>query len=349
MTKTAIAPGGPTTTLTHIGTLDGVRAMSILLVLMGHMLPLSPKSWEFNAMAATTGMALFFCLSGFLIVSLLDRNADAISFLIKRVFRILPPLVIYVFLMVLLFGISGRAVLENALFVTNYFNEGRGRGEVAAPMTHLWSLSVEMHFYIAMGLSAFLLGRRAIWLVPPAAIVVTYLRIEASIPVNIATHLRVDEILAGGILALGSIYYGNTLRLLLSRQRVAMALITLTFVFLLISSHPAGGPIMYLRPYAAAAFVGCLLFSDIGALHRALESRFAVYIARISYALYIYHPLMIWGTMNTGSDVERYLLKRPVSFILTWVAAHISTFYWENLWQSYARRLTHKRMQTQSA
>ena len=46
-----------------------------------------------------------------------------------------------------------------------------------------------------------------------------------------------------------------------------------------------------------------------------LESRPAAYIARISYALYIWHPLMVFGWMNTGSDLVRYLIKRPVSYV----------------------------------
>ena len=74
-----------------------------------------------------------------------------------------------------------------------------------------------------------------------------------------------------------------------------------------------------------------------------LEGPVTAYIARISYALYVYHMLMIWGWMNDGSTMERYLLKRPLSFALTFAAAHVSTFYWERYWQTLARRLTQNR------
>ncbi|MFZ8469373.1 acyltransferase family protein, partial [Staphylococcus aureus] len=56
----------------------------------GHMLPLGPKFLQFNEMVATTGMSLFFILSGFLIISMLVRNGDVASFLMRRVCRIVP-------------------------------------------------------------------------------------------------------------------------------------------------------------------------------------------------------------------------------------------------------------------
>lgn len=78
---------------------------------------------------------------------------------------------------------------------------------------------------------------------------------------------------------------------------------------------------------------------DLAAVRAAFENRVAVYIGKTSYALYIYHPLMIHGWMNEGSSLVRYLFKRPISFAMTWVAAHASTFYREARWQKLARKL----------
>ena len=333
-------------TFTHIGALDGVRALSILLVLVAHSVPFGPNRWGLNGMSGLMGMALFFCLSGFLIVSLLYRNADALTFLVRRILRIVPAVAVYVVIMVLLFGIGWRAVAENALFVTNYFYDGRGRGEVAAPMTHLWSLSVEMHFYLAIGVAAFVMGRRCVWLIPPAALAITYLRIDQGAYYNIATHLRVDEILSGGILALVTLHYGTSLRRLLSRQSVAIGALLVASVLLVLSCHEVGVALRYTRPYCAAFFVGVLIHCRIEPIHRVLEGDIAAYIARISYALYIYHPLTLWGWMNSGTDIERYLLKRPVSYAMMFAMAHVSTFYWEARWQALARRLTAGRKPT---
>ena len=62
------------------------------------------------------------------------------------------------------------------------------------------------------------------------------------------------------------------------------------------------------------------------------------YIAAISYALYVVHPLTIYGWFNQGSRVERYLFKRPISFMMMFGAAHISTFYWEKFWIQTGRK-----------
>jgi peptidoglycan/LPS O-acetylase OafA/YrhL len=101
---------------------------------------------------------------------------------------------------------------------------------------------------------------------------------------------------------------------------------------------------MYARPYLAAALVGIVISCRLPVLHPILESKPATYIAAISYALYIYHPLMIWGWMDEGSTMVRYLLKRPVSYAMTWAAAHASTFWWEAYWQRLAHRLTAERV-----
>ncbi len=80
----------------YIKSLDGVRAASILLVLAAHMLPLSPIVPDTNEMAGKWGMALFFCLSGYLITSMLYRKPDVFPFMIKRVLRIAPAMWLYI-------------------------------------------------------------------------------------------------------------------------------------------------------------------------------------------------------------------------------------------------------------
>src|SRR5262249_24452363 len=48
----------------------------------------------------------------------------------------------------------------------------------------------------------FFVGRRAVWFVVPMCLLVTFLRISEGAVINIQTHLRVDEILAGSCVAL---------------------------------------------------------------------------------------------------------------------------------------------------
>src|SRR4051794_4111276 len=68
--------------------LDGWRAISILLVLACHLLPLG--HFGLNDTAGAAGMALFFTLSGFLIVSFLRNGMAVGDFLVRRIARIVP-------------------------------------------------------------------------------------------------------------------------------------------------------------------------------------------------------------------------------------------------------------------
>jgi peptidoglycan/LPS O-acetylase OafA/YrhL len=59
--STVSAP--PEVGLSRLAILDGWRAVSILLVLAAHMLPLGPKRLIINVMVGSIGMSLFFTLS----------------------------------------------------------------------------------------------------------------------------------------------------------------------------------------------------------------------------------------------------------------------------------------------
>lgn len=321
--------------------LDGVRAASILLVLLAHTAPLGPQAWLFNGMAGRMGMALFFCLSGYLITTMLYRDPDVLPFITKRLMRIVPALFLYLTFLLIFFDLPLKSYVLNLLFLTNYLVVGMEGG----PLSHLWSLCVEVHFYLAISLAVLIGGRNAVWLVFPAALLVTWMRIETGTNSNINTHLRVDEILVGGWLGLIALHFGDRLRRALANPVLAWGLIVGLSVLFMVSSHDNGPPVTYLRPYIAMTLVGVIMHCDLRTLLNILESRVAQYIARISYALYIWHPLMVFGWMSSGSTLEKYLLKRPVSWTLTWVAAHVSTHYWEVHWQRLARRLVKSRGQ----
>lgn len=317
---------------TYVASLDGIRALSIIFVIIAHTVPAGPKSWVMNAMFGKLGMALFFCLSGYLITSILYAKPQALPFLVKRIFRIVPAAYLYLTILVLFFDMPMQSYITNLLFMGNYFTTALEAGAVS----HFWSLCVEIHFYLVVGFGVMLAGRNFLWLVPVAAVAVTLLRVQYGVYANINTHFRVDEILSGGCLALFAMHYGARVRHLLRSAMLSYALIIVAAVLLVASAHEWGGALNYLRPYLAAIFVGIVMHSNAPALLRQLEGRVAGYIAKISYALYIYHPLMILGWMNEGGTLVKYLAKRPVSWALTLAAAHLSTYYWELYWQKMA-------------
>jgi peptidoglycan/LPS O-acetylase OafA/YrhL len=315
--------------------LDGLRAISILLVLGCHLLPLGPKAMRLNETAGAMGMSLFFALSGFLITSGLLRNPSISEFLVRRLARILPLAYAYAFTVLLLFSFEPTALLWTVLFLENYLTQF-----LTAWTGHLWSLCVEMHFYLLIAITTIMFGQKVRWILWMACLTVTLFRVNAGAYVAIETHLRVDEILAGACIAM---LYPN-------RVKIKYALVFLIFASSLwaLSSWPLVGAFQYFRPYATALFVLATLHYGTTNAANLLASRPLRYIATVSYALYVIHPATALGWMNEGSTGTRYLLKRPISFALTFLLAHLSTFYWENRWQSAARNWIKSRRSTRS-
>lgn len=314
----------------HFAVLDGWRAVSILLVLASHFLPLGSKPWQLNVAAGLLGMALFFTLSGFLITNLLLKNTSVVNFLIRRLVRILPLAWLYTGLVLAIYPVTSEAWLAHFFFYANYPPK-----PLITVTDHLWSLCVEVHFYMGIALLVAILRQRGLILLPIICIGFTLLRIMDGMYFSVITHYRVDDILAGAVLAL---IYNNRLGLM-PRMLLARANSLLLLILLLVSCHPGSGFLQYLRPYFGAALVGTtMLNSQVAPI---LHHRLLAYIASISFALYVIHPLLASTWLGSGDLLEKYA-KRPLLFVALLVCAHISTFYYERPWIEFGRRLSEK-------
>src|SRR5580658_5857673 len=100
----------------HIPALDGVRAISIILVVAGHWIPLGPKMLKLNDASCAMGMALFFVLSGFLITKILQDNNNIVEFLIKRLARIIPLAFLFMLAVFVLFNRDLNALWRELTF-----------------------------------------------------------------------------------------------------------------------------------------------------------------------------------------------------------------------------------------
>ncbi len=168
-------------TARRIPSLDGIRAISILMVLYGHLcgtryFPVSiPEYGRWCGDVAHLGVLVFFVISGFLITSLLMSEREmtgAISlkrFYLRRIVRIFPAF--YAFILVMAIAtLSGVVQLTGrdfayALTYTVNFEPNRG-----LHIGHLWSLSVEEQFYLLWPLTLLLLRERRALIVAVAAI-----------------------------------------------------------------------------------------------------------------------------------------------------------------------------------
>lgn len=311
----------------HIAVLDGWRGLSILMVLAAHLLPLGPKAWQLNATAGPLGMALFFTLSGFLITHFLLKQANLADFLARRFFRIVPLAWAYLGVVMWLGHSTPESALAHFLFYANW-----PPIQVGGLTGHMWSLCVEVQFYLGVALLVALGGRRALLLLPLLALVVTANRIAHGVHLSIEPPLRLDEILAGATLAL--VHAGR----LGDRPRgwLGGANQILLLVLLVLSCHPDSGALNYARPYLAALLVGATLLNPDSRMASGLNHRALLYLAAVSYALYVIHPLLAETWLGSGEGWEKYL-KRPLLLAVLFMLAHASTHYYEARWIALGR------------
>jgi len=151
------------------------------------------------------------------------------------------------------------------------------------------------------------------------------------------SYYRMDEILAGCTLAL-LVHHRSDLRVLAWLKRIPQWPLLL---LLLVSCHEQGAALNYLRPYLAALLVGSTIVNPGSTLATMLNRRVLVYLATISYALYVIHPLLAHTWLGSGDVIVKYL-KRPLLFAVLFILAHISTFYFEHWWIARGKTMANK-------
>lgn len=309
--------------------LDGWRAISILLVLATHLLPVGPKAWQLNLATGAMGMSLFFTLSGFLITQQLHLRRNIPGFFVRRLFRIVPLAWAYTVVVVLLLRKDLHTLVSHFLFVINY-----DQNAITDVTTHFWSLCVEVHFYCAIGLLMWITRFRGFVALPVLWLILFLVRTIWAPTGTIETHFRVDEIFSGACLALVYLgYLGPRVQLVVARLPLPLLLIALA-----IACHPNTGTVNGFRGLLASLVVGHTLFATGANRYRLLGHRVLRYIAEISYALYVIHPLTRYGWLGSGPTMVKYA-KRLITFTLTFGLAHLSTFKFEKPCTTFGKRL----------
>jgi peptidoglycan/LPS O-acetylase OafA/YrhL len=216
-----------TVDLTRIPSLDGLRALSIFLVVSLHTLQRYSIHHHvgfvwFALFNGGDGVCIFFVISGFLITSLLlneQAKRGSISlrgFYLRRAFRILPPLYFYIGVIVAL-GFAGRVALDRTDILSSlfFFHNLVAHG-VTWPLQHLWSISVEEQFYLIWPCVLFIYMRRQgiagrfAAAIPPAAVLALspFARVILGYQKNPLVHnigihfLNFDFIMFGCLIAL---------------------------------------------------------------------------------------------------------------------------------------------------
>ncbi|MBV8051888.1 MAG: acyltransferase [Acidobacteriaceae bacterium] len=280
----------------RIPSLDGLRAISILLVLAGHW-ALRHHQLTFLAVYGNVGVRIFFVISGYLITTLLlreEQKTGRISlrdFYIRRAYRIFPAAVAFLIPALILYWHEVRwyDLGAVALYLVNF--------DMGAPwfIGHLWSLSVEEQFYVlwpavfrnCVHLRAkILIGIMA--LTPIYSAVCYYFKVRGG---GYGTFPAVaDNIAVGCLLA----FLADRIPVIGHGEASAMML-----VIALVPQFPANTPI---RTLLMLFVLWPLMHLSIaGLIVHAVQSRYwilnwapAVFLGKISYSLYLWQQLFFY-------------------------------------------------------
>lgn len=312
--------------------------MAVLCVLVHHL------DWP-HVTGGFLGVDVFFALSGFLITTLLleqhaARGEVALGeFFARRALRLYPALCVLVLISIASawwrpeVGTGRASAVATAvlLYFSNWFLIADSHSWMGG-MGPTWSLSVEVHFYLAWGLTVWWLTRRRearTTLLSRIAVAVALgsavWRIwiwkhapDASRP-YCGTDTRLDALFLGVLAALVRLRHleGAPLWVAGLGPRGVAALETLlvaTFAVLLVTLtqfHPAA----YLFGFGAAGAASALvilivLLNPHSRLAGPLRSPWLRWFGRISYSLYLWHlPI---ARFATPERLEHYHVPAPL-------------------------------------
>ncbi|GGX55383.1 acyltransferase [Tateyamaria omphalii] len=352
----------PIDTRTRVHGLDALRGLAATGVVVTHAVFIHPLGVEFNRWYAdyfSMGVPLFFIVSA-MSMSLAYSDGiglrNAFSYALRRFLRIAP--LFYLLLAAWLHvGIErdAAAFWQNITFTFGFFSENQISLVPAG-----WSIGVEVIFYLLFPILAIF---RSIW----AAVAMTVIAFGAAYFVNYTvavpqpdyffwTHFGTNA----PYFALGFLAY-EIYRRVPEKQYQNAGLFCLTgglttLVLSFLYGPTLSAELVSIEPVPLSLIAGwgtgfaLLALSQALFPVRALVNRGSTYLGKISYSVYLLHPLIIWVSFITpwaaayapdGNWVVPFVSAATLALVLP--IAAISFHVFENPFIRLARNLTRKK------
>jgi peptidoglycan/LPS O-acetylase OafA/YrhL len=325
----------------NIPSLDGLRAVSVGMVIVAHMsgdvtqkIPFIPL-WLYVAWGSL-GVQTFFVISGFLITLILLNELNATGtislgrFYFRRALRIFPAFYAYLAagLALTLAGVFAgevKAFLVAGTYTTNYL------GLNSPLLEHTWSLSLEEQFYLLWPAALLLLGAKkgiklATWLIllsPLSRIVTYYLAPHHRALVGAMLHSGLDSIMFGCLLALlwHNSRFNEFVRPLIRGRVAALSGLFVLVLSPILQAHFRGSYSLVVGLTLNAICLSQILLYVVrvpdSVLGWVLNTRVLRHLGVISYSLYL------WQEMFAGENSARFF---PWSLPAILACAELS--YW---------------------
>ena len=301
----------------YLPALDGMRAISIMLVFISHMV-YSSGIYLGNFIPGGFGVTIFFYISGFLITRLLLEEAShrkTISlkmFYIRRVLRLYPPLLVMLLLITLYLLIVKHFIPYKELLAALFYYENYYLILFSPKVFYygiLWSLAIEEHFYLFYPLLFLIFIKK-----PKQFIVVIVILLIVSLLARFAiaskynanhfsydstfglSHYRFDSILYGCLSALLiNSRFADKFKAITSNKIIfGLAIAGILFSLTYRNEYFRQTARYSLQGLSLLVVVTAIIYSyTYSALNKILSSRYMVTLGKWSYSIYLFHAVVI--------------------------------------------------------
>lgn len=297
----------------RIASLDGLRALAILLVVVSHLLSNFTSHLPY---LGNLGVKVFFVISGFLITSILVaefEKTDTINlkkFYFRRTLRIFPAYYFYIFIILLgkilsIYPIPLTDFISAMTYTSNYFPTS------SMELSHSWSLAVEEQFYLIYpGLFILLKIEKikrvlifVVFLAPLIRMLMMYLFYNGgnfSLWLVFAFHTNMDALAIGSLLA----FYRKKLHASHYYQKFlnsSVAFISLPLIISAIFYDPKAFLFLFTLGWTILNFtivlgMDWLIFNDRRIFGKLFNLAPIKYIGVLSYSIYLWQqPFSIYS------------------------------------------------------
>jgi peptidoglycan/LPS O-acetylase OafA/YrhL len=354
----------PTRRFGQVPSLDGLRGVAVLIVVVAHLEIILPLPTLLVIPGGTVSLDSFFVLSGFLITVLMLREQGTtgrirkLAFYERRILRLYPALlfmvvgqVVSAYVTHISFHEEWTSVLSVLFYYSNWklaVGSNYFGGHIANGFQQVWSLSFEEQFYLVWPwVTVFLLTIRTrfrtvvIALVGAIVVIGVHRALLYHGPATwygifIRTDTRADSMLWGALAA--HLWIRNK-----EPKRALPYLATIGGIFLLVALPltDTTGPFLY-RGGFDAIDVSCacviLAFVNGWRVRRLFEWRPLVVVGTMSYAIYLWH-IPVFFTVAYFDTHWPDAVRVIVSFAATGLFATVSWHFLERPALKWKERL----------
>lgn len=314
----------------RIPSLDGLRAISIGLVLFAHLSGTVNFPIEHEILnAGNLGVRVFFVISGFLITGILLKEIEKTGtvnlrkFYYRRTLRIFPPY--YFFLLVVgILALCGILKLPLGEWLSAVFYVSNFAPISTWEIGHTWSLGVEEQFYLLMPGLLFFGKRRAFFVLCAIILLSPFIRLGTHMFIHdgdlrwtgFGFQANADSLATGCLLA----FARQTLweqpmyrKILQSKIFVVVPILGITLNYFSENPRLFSFVCITLINFCIVLCVDWAVSFDNGFVGKILNAKPLVYIGTLSYSIYLWQQLFLNRESHQPANIFPFNLL-PVIF-----------------------------------